>query len=52
VSAPAVNWSPDPSEMSGLLTKIPLRNKIILVVQKNTGRRRSQRLIKVEDIKI
>jgi hypothetical protein len=27
VSAQEVNWSPDPSEMPGLLTKIPLRNK-------------------------
>jgi hypothetical protein len=27
VSAHAVNWSPDPSEAPGLLTKIPLRNK-------------------------
>jgi hypothetical protein len=27
VSAQAVNWSPDPSEMPGSLTKIPLRNK-------------------------
>jgi hypothetical protein len=27
MSAHAVNWSPDPSEMAGLLTKIPLRNK-------------------------
>jgi hypothetical protein len=27
VSAQAVNWSPDPSEMPGLLAKIPLRNK-------------------------
>jgi hypothetical protein len=27
VSAQAVNWSPDPSEMPGSLTKILLRNK-------------------------
>jgi hypothetical protein len=27
VSAQAVNWSPDPSEMQGLLTKILWRNK-------------------------
>jgi hypothetical protein len=27
VSAQAVNWSPNSSEMLGSLTKIPLRNK-------------------------
>jgi hypothetical protein len=46
MSAQAVSWSPDPSEMPGLLTKIPLRNKEYELFDKYREKE------EVEDIKI
>jgi hypothetical protein len=52
VSAPTVNWSPDPSEMLGLLTKIPLRNKNNKSCLNECREKNKSKIDQVEDIKI
>jgi hypothetical protein len=52
VSAPAVNWSPDQSEMPGLLTKNPLEKYNNMSCLNKYREKKKSKIGQAKDIKI